>query len=1812
MRRWLRSGLLVCASASALAGGEGESRPVREIRTWTPEPSRPTFAVVVGLASEDARGRLSPLRADTVEPGDEIAPDAVLLVGVESAIRDGMEPSVRVFAGRGVVYVDAWKGDAEWLASLAPGGAVRPLTAADAPLARPTALDGLPPAHADPDPTIVGVVADGEIRVVASRQNTLCHPCSCPRRRDQAAFAANLARHAAEVASRVRARPQPPSVVWGAASLRGRRLQVEAILENRRSGPATTTLRLLSRDGARVAETVREIAAGAEETILLDVVLPTPFDVVAHRVVATVEDDALVERRVAPLVDLVGAPEVVLAHTGRLVAGAPAAARIVVRNSKTGEPVHAATVDLALVGAGAAALAATQARTDAAGTLDAALRVPSDADSELTLTAAADTAFGRESVSAPARALRTHTAHVFLDLPVHRPGDTVRFRLLVVDPASGRAAEGVSVEVRLEGPDGRTSATTSVRTAAHGVASGELPIAESAPTGDYRVVAERLGGADLRVERFEVPRFRVSLDPVPRGLHARRGVEGSVVAERFDGSPIEGAAVTVSLRSPELGAPPVARWEGSTDGRGRAAYRIDPPFDADTAGGRDLGLDVAVRDAGGRTVREFVRLAPRPTGGGAPSVHLPHGALVAGLPGTAVLRTDLAAGSTVEVRAADAAPHRATVDDLGFVEVPITKAEERFEVAVGDRAVVVRAMPGAVALSAGRRLIAEGASVPVRATVLGEGESLFVDVVWQGALVATRRLRVVGGVAAGWIELPAGVTGHVLLQASTTAARAASDAVVGVFVLPRESLRVSMAPSSSEVRPGGAVDIDVQVSDAAGRGAPAALALRVVDEAVLSIVGRPTEVARFALAADSARFLRRDGGEPSLGDLAAASLVRPLTAGERRLADILVSRADRRTPLDARATSLAGRREAHRRAVAAQFEAWSVEFAGRAAEVLAGEAAPAPSDAVPDVVAAIRAAARRGAFGADGLLDPWGNPLEFGAFTPLPGTGPGDASVTAAGPFRRLCLRSPGPDGVFFRRDDAFDDDDVEFVGDVVGGDDVTLSLTAETTVALHSAWLRRHGKGIDAAALVSSATWIDGTRRGGRRYLRAGGGGRAGELPPAAERPRARRAFPSAITWDPLLVTDAAGRARIRVTAPDSVTTWRAETVAHAAAGGVGQGETRFRTTLPFVVDADVPPRLFSGDEVEIPAILRFTTAVRSDVVAEVEVAGPLRLLSPPKIALPAVESGETVFGIRVVATGQGTARLTVRAAARSGPAATSDAVEREIPVLLAGRRESASRGFRSPSGSAAVAVPRPAAAVAGTERLELRLPGGPLDQILDGVAGLVRTPKGCFEQASSAMFPNVLALELLGGSERLTPELRRRLDAAIDTGTELLLSYEIPGGGFDWFGKPPAALLLSAYGAQEWWMLHRVRRREGREDPDGGDGAGAVALRTSRWIAARQRPDGSFPSEGVPYAWRGTTSNDVATTSYAAWSILPGRRYDPSIETAIGHAGAFVASRVATCDDPYALALATVFLAEAGEADAAADAARRMAQWIREGDGAARVDGGRGSAFHGRGEAASVEATALAALAASRLAANHELPLESLLAELSAQRRHDGTWGTTQATVLALRVFAERATDALPENTAVRISSGASVRRIVLGDGGGGVVADLGAPPSDPADGTVSVTREGGGPISGTWVCSWDAAWDAVSEGAGDVRIARSIPATVRIGAVFGIGVELVNRRTTPVAMPIVEVPLPAGVLADGAELRRRPPHPRIERIETDAERVVLYLRELGAGERLTVSLPVTARLRGRVVVPPAEARPYYEPRGVHRSSATKLVVE
>ena len=313
----------------------------------------------------------------------------------------------------------------------------------------------------------------------------------------------------------------------------------------------------------------------------------------------------------------------------------------------------------------------------------------------------------------------------------------------------------------------------------------------------------------------------------------------------------------------------------------------------------------------------------------------------------------------------------------------------------------------------------------------------------------------------------------------------------------------------------------------------------------------------------------------------------------------------------------------------------------------------------------------------------------------------------------------------------------------------------------------------------------------------------------------------------------------------------------------------------------------------------------------------------------------------------------------------------------------------------SAAREVSIPEEAIPDASKIFVKFYPGALSQMVEGLDSILRMPGGCFEQTSSSTYPNVLVLDYLKTSKKLTPEIQAKAEGYISLGYQKLVTFEVKGGGFSWFGNDPANKILTAYGLMEFSDMSRVHEVDPR-----------VIERTQAWLASQQQPDGSFKPDTYFINEGATTRYNtdlVRITAYIGWALASTGYKGEAVEKA----KQYVRSHVTGKEDAYTLAVIANFAADSaadkgwtesavGTLASKASDDGKLAFWKQEGE----------TPTSAREDSADLETTALAVQALLKSGQGGGLAKKGL-DYLTSKKDALGNWQTTQATILALKAF-------------------------------------------------------------------------------------------------------------------------------------------------------------------------------------------------------------
>ncbi len=508
-----------------------------------------------------------------------------------------------------------------------------------------------------------------------------------------------------------------------------------------------------------------------------------------------------------------------------------------------------------------------------------------------------------------------------------------------------------------------------------------------------------------------------------------------------------------------------------------------------------------------------------------------------------------------------------------------------------------------------------------------------------------------------------------------------------------------------------------------------------------------------------------------------------------------------------------------------------------------------------------------------------------------------------------------------------------------------------------------------------------------------------AGGTGAQAAEPRLRQFFPETMLWLPDGVTDAEGHLKVDVPVADSITTWRIAALASSQDGRLGSATGSLRVFQDFFIDLDLPGSLTAGDEIAVPVAVYNYLPEAQTVRLEVTEASWFELVDDAQKEITIASNDITVvyFRIKALAFGQQPFKVTAYGSRMS------DAIQKDVRVFPDGKElRFAVSDKLSPTVPAAVPVQVPGDAIAGTQRLTVKIYPGVVSQVVEGLDALLRMPFGCFEQTSSTTYPNVLVLDYLKTTEQASPEVQMKAEEYINLGYQRLTTFEVDGdpGGFSLFGEAPADPMLTAYGLQEFGDMSRVAD----VDP-------ALIRRVADWLIAHQNNDGSWEGvEGFHETSITGLTGRVPVTAWIVWGLADAGYAD---DAATQRGASFLRENASEAETAYDLAmvanaLVAVDVKTGGITSATEGVLARLAGMAQRDGESAFWDAGRETYMGGYGPSGRLETTASAALAFLRAGRQPDLA-NAALTYLVRSKDSFGTWETTSATVMALKAFVE-----------------------------------------------------------------------------------------------------------------------------------------------------------------------------------------------------------
>jgi hypothetical protein len=1390
-----------------------------------------------------------------------------------------------------------------------------------------------------------------------------------------------------------------------------------------------------------------------------------------------------------------------------------------------------------------------------------------------------------EMLTAPVTVSREQRVMITTDKPLYQPGQVIHLRTLTLNSRSLEPAANEPVLIEIKDANGNKVGRMELETDDFGIAAGEFTLARELNMGTWQIAATVAGVTTERsvtVERYVLPKFNVVARPDREFYGPGDTARISLDVQYFFGQPVAGAEVLIEPYTFDVGFNPLPALTTTLDENGIGV--IDVPIPSFLVGlpleqgGTFVRVDVSVTDATEHTqtvtrnltvseaelaitVIPMTSILP----GEDASFHIVTTDPV-GRPVPANVTATLGDTTRTLTTSARGLGEATLPTEAGARSVTL-EIEAASEIGNAERTVTFdtgyAADHGAIALLPDRSIAKVGETLEVSITTGAEIPRVFFDIIRAGQTLSTRTVDLEGGRATLELDIGADMTGALELNAYLVT----SDAQVVrggsiVWVEDAGGLNLAFSTPEEQYRPGDEAPLTISVTDRDGAGVPAAVGLTIVDEAVFALQDNRPGLERIYFQIEEELLEPRY----TLYGISFESVVAPPES----------------TP------------DEDREAAARVLMAAS-ETAGYAVSL--ETLAPAITEARSLASTYFTAESNRIVEQFHVLTD--AGHLDWNTWQ----------SVTES---ERVLGMIVEPNDAWGRRVTL----ELEMSGDQV-------SAVIARSAGLDETWNTDDdlSQRLETWRLVSSPTsepdWDNrddfDAFPGGQPEAPvdegAGGGETDGETGGGGDAPRVRSFFPETLLVEPAIITDPDGTATIPVTLADSITTWRVSGTANTQSGQLGSGTGGIVVFQDFFVDINFPVSLTQNDIVSVPiALFNYLEEPQTvELTVDAEASGDWYTLLSSDTLSVALDPGEITvryFDVQVDKVGWHPFQVTAIGTEMS------DAIRRVVEVVPDGQEQLVIHSDRL-TGDVTRTVTIPVEAIDDASALFVKLYPGLFSQVIEGLDSLLQMPSGCFEQTSSTTYPNVLVMQYLQESGQSSPEIEMLATEYISQGYQRLVSYEVPGGGFEWFGNDPAHRILTAYGLLEFTDMAEVFP----VDP-------AVIDRTRAWLASQQESDGRWRAapEGIH---EGATNNfqdsDVRATAYIAYAML--RAGDRSAGTL--RAVDWVKANLSGIDDPYSLGLVANMLLVADRTDTRA---RQILSDLddmketRETDSGtiAWWESGSQSLYYGSGESMHMETTAFV-LQAFIMAGTQPETVEQVVGYLISNKGEFGQFSSTQATIHALRAF----TMLLSEAT----TSGEADVEVFLGD----TLIDsihIDAASSDlmrlfdlqdlvvEGDNEVTITIDGEGQflyqIVGRYYLPWSevgppSSADIVSIDVAYDRTELAVDETVQVTATVR------NNSDARLDMVMVDLGVPPGfdvVMADLERYASDAGSP-VQRVERAGRQLTVYVYGLDAGEELVLEYGLRATMPLEATTPPSAVWLYYDADVRTEQAPVKLTV-
>ncbi|NXT25668.1 A2ML1 protein, partial [Syrrhaptes paradoxus] len=674
---------------------------------------------------------------------------------------------------------------------------------------------------------------------------------------------------------------------------------------------------------------------------------------------------------------------------------------------------------------------------------------------------------------------------------------------------------------------------------------------------------------------------------------------------------------------------------------------------------------------------------------------------------------------------------------------------------------------------------------------------------------------------------------------------------------------------------------------------------------------------------------------------------------------------------------------------------------------------------------------------------------------------------------------------------------------------------------------------------------------------------------------------FPETFIWTLVPINDS-GSAELTVTVPDSITDWRAMTFCTSESHGLGISETTsIQSFKPFIVEPTLPYSVFRGES--FPLKVKVFSYLKQCMVLQLSLMDSRDfefVHANVRFTVCLCPDSAKTFFWDVKATKLGKVNFTVTAEVMEQEdvctesravvpeSGGKDTVVKHLLVKAEGLLEEKTQtSLLCPKGTSAsetITFTMPENVVLGSGRAHISFLGDILGTALDNIDELLQMPSGCGEQNMVHFAPNVFVTQYLEETGQLTPEIKQKAIGYLQSGYQRQLLYKHMDGSYSAFGEgsEPGNTWLTALVLKTFSQARRFIHIDEQNIKDA-----ASALIKS------QTPSGCFKSLGKLFnnGLMGAVEEGLGLSSAIITALIHSgmSHSDPVVWKALKCIKDLVNADTGS-SNLYSLALAANAFAVAGDK-------ALMQKILKRLDKAAIISDDQifwsqqskqeeDSLYWYQAPSVDVELTSsilMAHLSKSTLSSDEIRKASQIVSWLTKQQNPYGGFASTQDTVVALEALALYATKTFskdgPDLQASLSSEG--FNQNIRVDNTNRLLLQTVELPAIPRDYTVNV--EGRGCLFLQAILRYH-----IPLPRSDVTFAVSVQTECTTPNATQFPVTILARYTgnrVSTNMVLIQVELLSGYSPMASSLEELKKMPLVKKVESEADRVILYLEEL-----------------------------------------------